>query len=93
MSKHAAGKTIDALARLGYLRRDDHPADGRARAVLLTDRGRDCLRRSGEHFDAIRSRWAHQLGPARFAELESGLHNLVPGDSYRLDAPGWFGGS
>ena len=42
-------------------------------------------------FEDIRSRWAGTLGPGRLAELEAGLRTMVPGETFRLDVPGWFG--
>jgi len=42
-------------------------------------------------FEDIRSRWAGTLGAGRLAELESGLRTMVPGETFRLDVPGWFG--
>ena len=43
-------------------------------------------------FDDIRSRWAGALGPGRLSALEADLRTMVPGETFRLDVPGWFGG-
>jgi hypothetical protein len=42
-------------------------------------------------FDDIRARWAVALGPARLSALETDLRAMVPGETFRLDVPGWFG--
>ena len=42
-------------------------------------------------FDDIRSRWAGVLGPGRLSALEADLRTMVPGETFRLDVPGWFG--
>ncbi len=42
-------------------------------------------------FNDIRARWAGDLGADRLAVLESSLREMVPGDTLRLDVPGWFG--
>jgi len=42
-------------------------------------------------FDDIRSRWASTLGPDQLSGLEADLRTMVPGETFRLDVPGWFG--
>lgn len=92
VSKQAAGKTVDALARLGYVERGADPHDARRKVVRLTARGVDCLERSARIFDALRVRWAETLGEQRLRALEADLRRLTSDDVLRLDAPGWFGG-
>ena len=91
VSKQAAGKTIDRLEELGYARRaaDDH--DRRRKLVRITPRGLEALALSAMIFDDIRARWAAALGPARLQALEADLRAMAPGDTFRLDVPGWFG--
>ena len=83
VSKQAAGKTVDALERMGYVVREPDPRD---------ERGVDCLRRSARIFDRLRADWADRLGEARLAALEDDLRAMTPDDLLRLDMPGWFGG-
>ena len=92
ISKQAAGKTIDRLEELGYVRKADDDTDRRRKLVRITPRGLDALARSAMIFDDIRSRWASALGPGRLAALEADLRTMAPGETFRLDAPGWFGG-
>ena len=42
-------------------------------------------------FNDIRSRWEGTLGDARLSGLETSLRTMVPGETFRLDVPGWFG--
>jgi DNA-binding MarR family transcriptional regulator len=91
ISKQAAGKTIDALERLGYVERAADPADARRKVVRLTDRGVDSLARSARIFDDLRAGWARTLGPERLRALEADLRRVTPADAFRLDVPGWFG--
>jgi DNA-binding MarR family transcriptional regulator len=91
VSKQAAGKTIDALQRLGYVQRGDDPADARRKVVALTPRGRDCLVRSARIFDELRSGWAQVLGETRLRALEEDLRRVAPGEPLGIDAPGWLG--
>ena len=91
ISKQAAGKTVERLAALGYAERAADGADRRRKLVRLTPRGIEALAMSAMIFDDIRSRWAGTLGPERLSGLEAGLRTMVPGDTFRLDVPGWFG--
>ncbi|MEU7525947.1 MarR family transcriptional regulator [Saccharothrix sp. NPDC042600] len=92
VSKQAAGKTVDRLEALGYVRREDDPADARRKIVHLTPRGLDVLNRSAAIFEEIRAEWARALGPQRVRDLESDLRTMVPAAFFRLDVAGWFGG-
>ena len=92
ISKQAAGKTIDSLEHLGYVQRGPDPLDARRKVVRLTDRGTDSLARSARIFDDLRARWAEILGADRLRAMEADLRKVTPPDSFRLDAPGWFGG-
>ena len=66
--------------------------DRRRKQVRITPRGVEALALSAMIFDDIRSRWARTLGPARLSRLEGDLRTMVPGETFRLDVPGWFGG-
>ncbi|SEM98209.1 MarR family winged helix-turn-helix transcriptional regulator [Nonomuraea pusilla] len=91
VSKQAAGKTVDTLERLGYVERSTDPADTRRKIVRLTAYGMDALERSARVFDALRARWAEELGEDRLRALESDLRRMTPANPWRLDIPGWFG--
>ncbi len=91
ISKQAAGKTIDRLEELGYVHRSGDVADRRRKLVRLSPSGVAVLALSAMIFNDIRSRWAATLGTARLAELEAGLRTMTPGETFRLDVPGWFG--
>ncbi len=92
VTKQAAGKTIAALERQGYVERAPDPADARRKAVRLTAAGRDVLDRSARTFERVRHDWAEQIGPERLNALEADLAALAPGELFRLDVPGWFAG-
>jgi DNA-binding MarR family transcriptional regulator len=90
ISKQAAGKTVDALERLGYAERGPDPADARRKVVRLTGRAVDALQRSARIFDDLRDRWAEVIGAERLRAIEADLRKVTPPDAFRLDAPGWF---
>ena len=91
VSKQAAGKTIDRLEELGYVQRSGDAADRRRKLARLTPRGVDVLALSAMIFDDIRSRWEGTLGAARLTDMEAALRTMIPGETFRLDVPGWFG--
>ncbi|HEY7265537.1 MAG TPA: MarR family winged helix-turn-helix transcriptional regulator [Trebonia sp.] len=93
ISKQAAGKTIDRLEAIGYVERAGDAADRRRKLTRLTPRGFDALRLSAAIFDDIRDRWAATLGQDRVEDLEASLRTMVPGETFRLDVPGWIGAS
>ena len=92
ISKQAAGKTIERLEELGYVQKAGDDQDRRRKLVRITPRGLEALGLSAMIFDDIRSRWAGALGPGRQSALEADLRTMVPGETFRLDVPGWFGG-
>ncbi|WP_406273387.1 MarR family winged helix-turn-helix transcriptional regulator [Nocardia sp. NBC_00881] len=92
ISKQAAGKHIEVLDRLGYVRQGSDPADARRKVYTLTDRALDALTRSARVFDRIHDRWADLLGADRLAAMERDLRTLTPGEVFRLDTPNWFNG-
>jgi DNA-binding MarR family transcriptional regulator len=91
ISKQAAGKTIERLEELGYVHRAGDDRDRRRKLVRLTPRGIEVLALSAMIFDDIRSRWQGALGASRLSALEEDLRTMVPGETFRLDVPGWFG--
>jgi DNA-binding MarR family transcriptional regulator len=90
VSKQAAGKTIEALEGLGYVRRESVPGDARRKLVRLTAHGEDMLRRSVRIFEALHAEWEQALGPKRLRALEADLRTVTAGRGLRLDVPGWF---
>lgn len=91
ISKQAAGKTVERLEELGYVARSGDDADRRRKLVRLTPRGIEALSFSAMIFEDIRARWAAELGIDRLDSMEGALREIVPGETFRLDVPGWFG--
>ena len=91
VSKQAAGKTIDSLEQLGYVRRERDSRDQRQKIVVLTDRGFDALARSARIFEDLRADWASRIGRDRLRAMEADLGTLTGDLVLPLDVPGWFG--
>ena len=78
ITKQSAGFLVDQLERAGYVERVPDPADGRAKLVRLTRRGRAV----GDAADAVVAEalreWEGHLGPARMRALEETMRMLRP---------------
>jgi DNA-binding MarR family transcriptional regulator len=91
ISKQAAGKTVERLEELGYVHRAGDDIDRRRKLVRLTPRGVEALSLSAMIFEDIRARWEARLGLGQLAQVEAALRTMAPGETFRLDVPGWFG--
>jgi DNA-binding MarR family transcriptional regulator len=91
ISKQAAGKTLERLEELGYVHQAGDDADRRRKTMRLTPRGISALTLSAMIFGDIRARWEAELGGTRLAEMEADLRAMAPGETFRLDVPGWLG--
>jgi DNA-binding MarR family transcriptional regulator len=85
LSKQTVNDLLGELERSGYIRRDPHPEDRRARLVRLTASGDDLQRTAHETSSALEQEWAGILGARRLSALRSTLEEMVarrlPGDS------------
>jgi DNA-binding MarR family transcriptional regulator len=78
MTHQSMGELIDTLEQRGYLERRPDPADGRARLVCLTDRGKEMARSALHEMAAIEAKWTEAWEAAGLdvdlrAVLEDGL--------------------
>jgi DNA-binding MarR family transcriptional regulator len=76
VTKQTAGSLVDQLERAGYVERRPDPRDGRARLVVVAERGIAAVSASREVVARIEARWAAHLGPARTAQLREALTAL-----------------
>ena len=58
LSLAATSELVNDLAELGYLTRRPDPADGRAKLIDLTERGRDLMADAGDRVADIERRWS-----------------------------------
>jgi DNA-binding MarR family transcriptional regulator len=76
VTKQTAGSLVDQLERAGYVERRPDPRDGRARLVVVAERGAAAVRASREVVARIEARWGAHLGEARTAQLREALTAL-----------------
>jgi DNA-binding MarR family transcriptional regulator len=77
LSLAATSELVSELEHLGYLERRPDPADGRAKLIYPTPRGRQALDDAGDRVTEIEQHWAQLLGPARFADTCRTLQQLL----------------
>ncbi len=70
MSKQAMNQLLGSLERLGYIERQDAPGRGRARVVLLTDRGHAAWELLEDLLVEVEEEWRDVLGDQRFIQLK-----------------------
>ncbi|ACU75372.1 transcriptional regulator, MarR family [Catenulispora acidiphila DSM 44928] len=76
MTKQSASVMIDQLENLGYVRRLPDPADGRARLIVIEERGRRAIEVVRATLDEIYTEWKTYLGTRNFTLLHQILDQL-----------------
>jgi DNA-binding MarR family transcriptional regulator len=76
MTKQSAGALVDQLERLSYVRRLPDPTDGRARLIVIEERGRRAIEVAAATLDEILAEWKSCLGTSNFALLHQILDQL-----------------
>jgi DNA-binding MarR family transcriptional regulator len=77
MTKQSVGEVTTELERKGYLERVPDPADGRAKIIRLTERGRAAQALGLEIIDEIEQEWAERFGAERIAALRDALEAVT----------------
>ncbi len=77
ITKQSVNDLLGHLERRGYLERVTDPADGRARVIRLTSKGRRLEETIYAEAGAAQLQIAEILGPRRFAQLHSTLELLT----------------
>ncbi len=73
MTQQGASKLVVELETLGYVRREADPADSRARRVVLTRRGRDCIEAARAARADLQQTLADRVGARRLATTRAVL--------------------
>jgi DNA-binding MarR family transcriptional regulator len=77
MTPQAMGELVDELEELGYVERQPDPSDRRAKLIVLTPRGRDCIAAGIATIQGIEDRIDEILGPDGHADLRRLLAALL----------------
>jgi DNA-binding MarR family transcriptional regulator len=76
VSRQAIAKVIDDLERMGLVRRDPDPRDGRGVIVRLTERGLAGLAVGRQKMQAIEAQLVAEIGPRRWQAMRDALERL-----------------
>ena len=87
ITKQSVNDLLGHLERHGYLVREPDSADGRARVIRLTSKGRRLQQTIYAEAGAAQQGIAEMLGPRRFAQLHSSLELLAQQLSASLAVP------
>ena len=77
MTPQAMGELVDELEELGYVVRRPDPSDRRAKLIVLTERGHQCVTAGGESIDGIEQRLTELLGTEGHRRLRALLARLL----------------
>jgi DNA-binding MarR family transcriptional regulator len=77
MTPQAMGELVDELEELGYVVRRPDPSDRRAKLIMLTASGRDCLRDGIETIATIERSITETLGARGHRQLRDLLSKLL----------------
>ena len=77
MTPQAMGELVDELEELGYLERRPDPTDRRAKLIVLTPRGHECIAAGIATIQGIEERIDQILGPRGHAQLRRLLSALL----------------
>ncbi len=77
MTKQSVGEVASDLEQRGYVERVPDPADGRAKIIRLTERGRDAQALGRGLIDDIEREWAERFGEERVAALRDLLESIT----------------
>ena len=76
VTKQTASLLVAALEREGLVERVPDPADGRARLIQLSSRGREAAQRAMEVVIGVEGEWTAHLGPELTERLREALVRL-----------------
>ncbi|HNP56102.1 MAG TPA: MarR family transcriptional regulator [Gordonia sp. (in: high G+C Gram-positive bacteria)] len=77
LSLAATSELVNELVSLGYLDRRPDPTDGRAKLIVLTERGQQLMRDAGQRVAHIEQQWAGIVGAQRFEEACAIMQELL----------------
>jgi DNA-binding MarR family transcriptional regulator len=86
VTRQAAAQLVDELVAKGYVERQAHPRDARARLIVLSSKGWACTRAAEAAIADTLGQWEAVLGPHRLLALRDDLLRVAPNGPLR---PTW----
>jgi DNA-binding MarR family transcriptional regulator len=80
MSPQAMGELVDELEELGYVIRRPDPRDRRAKLIMLTPRGHECIAAGMATIEGLEERISSVLGERGHRQLRTMLTKLLDAD-------------
>ena len=77
MTPQAMAELVDDLARLGYVTREPDPSDGRAKLIVLTDRGFDAVQDAFDTITSLEAQLEAELGHRALVQLRNVLQRVA----------------
>ena len=77
MTPQAMGELVDDLEKMGYVERIADPSDGRAKLIVLTDKGFDNLQAAFDTISGIEKDLAKLLGRSGLTALRASLRAII----------------
>ena len=77
MTPQSMGELVDELVEMGYVVRRRDPDDGRAKLIVLTERGRDAVAAGRQTIQGIEEQVTEILGERGHRELRALLSKLL----------------
>lgn len=77
MTPQSMGELIDELEQLGYVVRQPDPTDRRAKLIVLTDKGRDCVAAGVATIEDLETDLTDSLGEKGHRQLRALLVKLL----------------
>lgn len=77
LSLGTTSELVSDLQQLGYLERRPDPADGRAKLIFPTARGRQALSDAGDRVAEIEQHWRTTLGGKHFDDMCGAMQRLL----------------
>ena len=77
ITPQAAGELVDDLERLGYVVRQPDPDDRRAKRIVLTERGQDCVDAALSAIASLEAELEDLLGSDALADLHDTLRKII----------------
>lgn len=77
LTKQAMSQVVADIEAHGYVTKQDDPTDGRAKKIILTDKGKKLVRDSIESQNRVLARYEAVVGEEKLSQLKELLHDIV----------------